>query len=258
MKLTQIRNATLLLNYAGVKFLIDPMLADKEAWEGFPGTARSHLRNPLVALPLPLETLLDVDAIIVTHTHRDHWDEAAAAHISKDMLIFTQNAADAELIRAQGFTRIQVLEERNTFAGITLIKTDGQHGSDEAYSNPEIAALLGDACGLVFQHPDEKTLYIAGDTIWVKPYIDSLNAWRPDVVVVNAGFAQVDHIGAIIMGKEDILRTHQALPQATIVASHMEAVNHCILSRDELREYASEQGLQACLRIPADGESCYF
>ena len=31
MKLTQIRNATLLLNYAGVKFLIDPMLADKEA-----------------------------------------------------------------------------------------------------------------------------------------------------------------------------------------------------------------------------------
>ena len=78
------------------------------------------------------------------------------------------------------------------------------------------------------------------------------------MVVVNAGFAQVDHIGAIIMGKEDILRTHQALPQATIVASHMEAVNHCILSRDELREYASEQGLRACLRIPADGESCYF
>lgn len=258
MKLTQIRNATLLLDYAGVKFLIDPMLADKEAWEGFPGTARSHLRNPRVPLPLPIEALLDVDAVIVTHTHRDHWDEAAAAHIAKDQLIFTQHSADAGLIRAQGFNNVRVLAEQNSVAGITLIKTDGQHGSDEAYSIPEIAAFLGDACGLVFRHADEKTLYIAGDTIWVQPYIDSLNAWQPDVVVVNAGFAQVDNIGAIIMGKEDILRTHQALPQATIVASHMEAVNHCILSRDELRQYARENGLEASLRIPADGESCHF
>lgn len=51
MKLTQIRNATLVLQYAGKKFLIDPMLAEKEAWDGFVGSARPHLRNPMVALP---------------------------------------------------------------------------------------------------------------------------------------------------------------------------------------------------------------
>ena len=34
MKLTQVRNATLVLHYAGKKFLIDPMLAEKEAWPG--------------------------------------------------------------------------------------------------------------------------------------------------------------------------------------------------------------------------------
>lgn len=51
MKLTQIRNATLALEYAGKKFLIDPMLAEKEAWDGFAGSARPHLRNPMVALP---------------------------------------------------------------------------------------------------------------------------------------------------------------------------------------------------------------
>ncbi|SUE07332.1 Uncharacterised protein [Pantoea agglomerans] len=53
MKLTQIRNATLLLDYAGKKFLIDPMLAEKEAWPGFAGNARPHLRNPMVELPVP-------------------------------------------------------------------------------------------------------------------------------------------------------------------------------------------------------------
>lgn len=258
MKLTQIRNATLRLDYAGSRFLIDPVLADKQAWPGFPGTARSHLRNPLVELPVAIDELLKVDAVIVTHTHLDHWDEAAQHAIPNDMPIFVQHENDAALIRSQGFTEVRVLQDENSFAGITIIKTDGQHGSDEAYANPEMAAMLGDACGLVLRHNSEKTLYIAGDTIWVKPYVDTLQTWQPDVVVLNAGFAQVDGYGAIIMGKEDFLRTHQVLPHATIVASHLEAINHCVLTRTEIREYAHQQGIEQSVRIPEDGETLVF
>lgn len=255
MQLTQIRNATLKLDYAGVRFLIDPMLADKEAWPGFPGTARSHLRNPLVALPVSVDTLLDVDVIIVTHTHQDHWDEAAQQLIPKDKVIYTQNESDASLIRSQGFTAVSVLADTNVIAGINVVKTDGQHGSDEAYAIPEVAERLGDACGLVFSAEGEKTLYIAGDTIWVPPYVSSLKKYAPDVVVLNIGCATVDGIGAIIMGKEDALRTLEILPAATLVASHMEAVNHCLLSRAELRAYTAESGLQQKVRVPEDGET---
>lgn len=255
MQLTQIRNATLKLDYAGVRFLIDPMLADKEAWPGFPGTARSHLRNPLVALPVSVDTLLDVDVIIVTHTHQDHWDEAAQQLIPKDKVIYTQNESDASLIRSQGFTAVSVLADTNVIAGVNVVKTDGQHGSDEAYAIPEVAERLGDACGLVFSAEGEKTLYIAGDTIWVPPYVSSLKKYAPDVVVLNIGCATVDGIGAIIMGKEDALRTLEILPAATLVASHMEAVNHCLLSRAELRAYTAENGLQQKVRVPDDGET---
>lgn len=83
MKITHVRNATQLIEYAGKKFLIDPMLSAKGAWAGFAGTARSELRNPLVELPFSIETIVDVDAVIVTHTHQDHWDEAAIAAIPK-------------------------------------------------------------------------------------------------------------------------------------------------------------------------------
>lgn len=255
MQLTQIRNATLKLDYAGVRFLIDPMLADKEAWPGFPGTARSHLRNPLVALPVSVDTLLDVDVIIVTHTHQDHWDEAAQQLIPKDKVIYTQNESDASLIRSQGFTAVSVLADTNVIAGINVVKTDGQHGSDEAYAIPEVAERLDDACGLVFSAEGEKRLYIAGDTIWVPPYVSSLKKYAPDVVVLNIGCATVDGIGAIIMGKEDALRTLEILPAATLVASHMEAVNHCLLSRAELRAYTAENGLQQKVRVPEDGET---
>lgn len=55
MKITHVRNATQLIDYAGKKFLIDPMLSAKGAWAGFAGTARSELRNPLVDLPFSIQ-----------------------------------------------------------------------------------------------------------------------------------------------------------------------------------------------------------
>ena len=157
MKLTQIRNATLLLEYAGKKFLIDPMLAEKEAWPGFAGNARPHLRNPMVDLPVPLDELLAVDAVIITHTHADHWDEAAQQQVPKNMMIYSQNESDAALLRSQGFENVRMLQDENRFIdGLILYKTDGQHGSNALYADKAMGEILGDACGLVFTHPAEK------------------------------------------------------------------------------------------------------
>lgn len=134
MKITQIRNATLHIDFGGRRFLVDPYLADKEAYPGFAGTANSDRRNPLVDLTVPMSEILDVDAVIVTHLHQDHWDEAARNLIPKGMLVFVQNEKDAAAIQAAGFSNTRVLTDNTTFDGITLIKTPGQHGPDEAYA----------------------------------------------------------------------------------------------------------------------------
>ena len=78
VSITQVRNATLQINYAGKKLLVDPMLAKKGSFPGFPGTVNSHLRNPLVELPFEVEKIIEVDAIILTHLHPDHWDQEAS------------------------------------------------------------------------------------------------------------------------------------------------------------------------------------
>ena len=256
MKFQQLRNATIIIEYAGKKFLVDPMLAEKGAFPGFEGTPNSHIPNPLVDLPVPMDEILDVDAVIVTHIHPDHWDEAAINLVPKDMLIFAQNEKDAAQIQAQGFSNVRALGESTAFDGITLIKTPGRHGGEKTVE--ELADLLGHVSGVVFKHPGEKTLYIAGDTVWYEGVEENLKNYEPDVVVLNSGDAQVLGYDPIIMDKKDVYEVYKAAPRATIIASHMESVNHAMLSRKELREFISEKGMAQRVLVPEDGETCSF
>jgi L-ascorbate metabolism protein UlaG (beta-lactamase superfamily) len=256
MHVQQIRNATLVVEYAGKRFLIDPLLAEQGAYPGFAGTANSHLAWPLVGLPLPMDQLLDVDAVIVTHLHADHWDEAARRLVPRGLPVFAQNPADAAQLRADGFEDVRLFGGGASFEGIALHRTGGQHGSDQVMA--VIGERMGQVSGVVFSHPDEPTLYLAGDTVWNRHVEDSLAAYRPDVVVLNCGDAQVPGLGAIIMDQHDLARVAQAAPRATILASHLEAVNHCVLSRAGLRRFLDAQGLQARVRVPEDGEALVF
>ena len=252
MKITQVRNATLLLDYAGTRFLIDPMLSAKGAFPGFEGTANSQLRNPLVELPLPMTEILDVDAVIVTHDHLDHWDPVAQQQLPKHLPLFVQHQKDADTIRASGFKDVRLLSEQAEFAGIRLQQTEGQHGNDQVMA--VLAERLGEVSGVVFSHPAEKTLYLAGDTVWNAQVEQALQRHQPEVVILNCGDAQVPGLGSIIMGKEDVAAVYQAAPQATLIASHMEAVNHAVLSRKELRDYLAEHGMADRVRVPEDGD----
>ncbi|WP_426236753.1 MBL fold metallo-hydrolase [Pseudomonas sp. TWP3-2] len=258
--LQQIRNATVKITYGGTTFLIDPMLAKKGAYPGFENTYRSNLRNPLVDLTeSPAEVISGIDAVIVTHTHLDHWDDAAQKALPKDIPLFTQHEEDAQLIRSQGFKDVRVLTDEAEFGGVKISKTGGQHGTDEMYAVPALAKPLGEAMGVVFQAPGYKTLYLAGDTIWRKEVDQAIEKYHPEVIVLNAGKAKMtDYEGAIIMGEEDVLRASQVAKNAKIVAVHMDAVNHMSLTRKQLRTYVKQQGIESRVDIPEDGASLEF
>lgn len=253
MHVQQIRNATLKLDYAGKYFLIDPMFADKEAYPGLQGAPNSHLSNPTVGLVVPVDELTAVDAVIVTHTHFDHWDEVAKKVLPKHLPVFVQHDADAQLVTSSGFTDVRILTEDTKFEGITLSKTSGQHGSDAAVA--AIGQLLGEVSGVVFNHPSEKTLYLAGDTLWNDHVVEALSAHNPDVIILNCGDAQITGLGSIIMNTQDVLEVHRAAPQATLIATHMEGVAHAVLSRNDLRAFATDQGFAERLLVPDDGQT---
>ncbi|SFF27039.1 MBL fold metallo-hydrolase [Nitrosomonas sp. Nm166] len=236
MEFKQIRNATLNIKYGGKKFLIDP-------W----------LRNPTSDLPIPISEIVDVDAVILTHDHPDHWDDAAKDAIPKDTPFFVQHEVDAQSVRSAGFNNVQVLKDTNAFDGITIIKTPGRHGGSTIVE--DMKDLLGEVSGIVLKHPNEKTIYIAGDTVWYEGVEENLKKYHPDVVVLNSGDAKVIGDESIIMDKQDVYEVFNAAPNATIIASHMESVNHATLSRKELREFLSEKGMTQRVLVPEDGEA---
>jgi L-ascorbate metabolism protein UlaG (beta-lactamase superfamily) len=255
----QIRNATIVVEYAGKKFLIDPMLAEKGTYPpfgpgvGFPDAPRQDKNNPLVSLPMSIDNIIaNIDAVIVTHLHLDHWDDAAKEALPKGIKVFAQNEEDAIVITKAGFQNVEVLKEETVFEGIQLIKTKGEHGRGE------IVKLAGLVCGVVFKHSTEKTLYVAGDTVWYGAVQDVIETHKPEVIVVNGGDNQFLQGGSLVMGKEDIYEVYKAAPNAKIISVHMEAVNHWTLSREELKTFIDEKGISSNVLVPEDGESYSF
>ena len=250
-----IRNATAKIEMAGSTFLVDPYLAPKGSYAGFEGTINSQKRNPLIDMKEPVEKVLEgVDAVIVTHTHADHWDEYAQKVLPKTLPIFVQNAGDARIIRSQGFKDVRVVGKNTKFNKVKLSKTGGQHGTDQMYAIPQLVELAGEAMGVVMQADGEKTLYIVGDTIWNEEVDFALNRYKPEVIVMNTGYAQLQGFSdSIIMGKADVAKARQAAPKADIITVHMDAVNHTAVTSDEMRKFVKENKLNK-VAVPREGE----
>lgn len=250
MRLRLLRHATLLLEYAGLRLLLDPMFSKPDAQPPV-GNAANDRRWPLVPLPMddedPADLCRELDGVLVTHTHRDHWDAPAIEALEKALPLVCQ-PPDTEAMAKAGFTAVTPVETRAEWLGIGVARTGGQHGRGA------LAERLGPVSGFVLSHADEPTLYVAGDTVWCDEVRDAIAAHRPDVIVVNAGAAQFLQGGPITMDVDDIRATAAAAPTAAIVAVHFETVNHCLLTRAACAAALAESGLTKRVKLPADGD----
>ena len=243
MNITQIRNATLKIHYHNVKLLTDPWLMPKDFMQGFESAINSHIRQPRTELPMPVESIVDADAVIITHIHPDHWDEFAEKAIDKQTKIFVQNKTDRDFIKSKGFTDVEFLSTEGThYRGITLYKTKTQHGRREAVKPLcEAVGMPYDAMGAVLKAPDEKTLYIAGDTIWCQEVKEALSTYSPDVIIVNCCEATILNGERLIMGLDDLRDLIQHSPQLKIIASHLDAVSHLKVTRADIMSFIEQE-----------------
>ncbi|CAD5254515.1 MULTISPECIES: MBL fold metallo-hydrolase [unclassified Imperialibacter] len=249
MSVRLIRHATLWVEIGGVKLLVDPMLSPKDAMAPVQNAGNDY-RIPMVNLPLSSDEIKSLisecDAVLVTHTHRDHWDSEAHAIIPKNKPIFCQ-PSDLEKIRELGFGNAVAIASDYTFKGLSITRTGGQHGTGE------IGQLMGTVSGFVVGAGKDK-LYIAGDTIWCGEVETAIATHKPAAIVVNAGAAQFLKGDPITMTLADIEQVLQASGKGKVIAVHMDTVNHCLLHKADVTKYASENNHAKRLLVPTDGE----
>lgn len=246
-RLQLIRNATSIIRYGGRTILLDPFLSPAGALPAFQNTPNQR-PNPIIGLPMPAAQVVSgIDATLLTHLHVDHWDPVARELLPKSTPILVQPADRARVADA-GFSDVRVIESTLTWEGLSIARTGGQHGRGD------VGRRMGTVSGYVLSRAGLPTVYIAGDTIWCPEVADAIRTHTPDVIVVNAGEAQFLEGGPIIMGLDDVVQVCSAAPRATVVAVHFEAVNHCMLSRNGLREGLQRASVRSTVLIPRDGE----
>lgn len=247
MDIQLLRHATLLITVNGKKLLVDPMLSDREAMAPIVNSANDR-RNPLVDLKIPHDDYLDeVHAVLLTHTHRDHFDDAAAEKISKAIPVICQ-PEDEEKLQSLGFRSVIPVGQTSVWEGIRFIRTKGQHGTGE------VGQKMAPVSGYIIQAEGEPSVYIAGDTIYCSDVEQALSAYTPQIAVVNAGGARFNTGDPITMTAQDVGKVLQFAPQTKVVVVHLEAINHCLVTRADIRKYLEAEQLDQRAYIPSDGE----
>jgi L-ascorbate metabolism protein UlaG (beta-lactamase superfamily) len=234
MNITLVRNATLLLDTSAGRMLVDPMLDAAGARPPIEDT-ENPVRNPTVELPFPAETVVEgIDAVLVTHRHKDHLDDTAVRLLPRAVPVFCQ-PEDAGALRELGLAAHPV-EESVDWNGLVLHRVPARHGSGE------VAEALAPVSGFVLDD-----VYLAGDTVWFDGVERTIARFRPRVAIVNAGGASFREGGLIVMGADDVREV--AARVEVVVCVHLEALNHCFLTRRDLA--AAVPGVV----IPRDGET---
>ncbi|MCD5992255.1 MBL fold metallo-hydrolase [Pseudomonas sp. CDFA 602] len=253
MKIRQIRNATIILEFGEYRVLVDPMLASKGALPSL-RIFTGRQRNPTVELPIGTREVLEsVTHCLITHCqkgHFDHLDRAATRWLRKRQIPVICTQHDASHLARLGLN-VQPLpeghQEPKPFLGGAIRTVRCTHGEGV------IGRLMEHGVGYLIELPGEPSLYLSGDTILTSAIRDFVLKHQPQVSVVPAGGARFDMGGDVIMGVNDVLEFTR-LCAGTVIANHLEAINHCPVTRVGLASAAAEAGTVSRLLIPADGQ----
>lgn len=198
MNIQQIRNATIKITYEPYTFLIDPWLIEKNT--GFSARTvipeMAGIKSPLCDLPFSIDEVLNgVDFCLITHLHPDHF---TPDYLPKDLRMVVQNEDDVNELKTMGFTDVITFEnDELTIGNLSVHRVDCIHGDNE-----DCAKRMGKTSGYVIEADNEPVLYIAGDTVYYDGVEETINAYKPEVIVVNCCGATTPR-GRLIMDDKE-------------------------------------------------------
>jgi len=245
-KIQLIRHATVVISTENKKILVDPMLGDVGTEFAYPLTS-NRVKNPLIPLSVEKNELIrDIDAVLLTHYHPDHFDKEAEKILPKDTLIYCQ-PGDKEKLMKKGFKNVIIVDDEVKFGEIEIKRLTVNHG-EGVWKKP-----MGKSSAYYLK-TKENSIFITGDAIFDEQLKRNLKETQPDSIIANAGAAQFIIGEPITLTADGLKNIHQLLPKAKIIAIHMDTINHCKLTKEKLRKYIATKGLTKNINVPNEGD----
>jgi L-ascorbate metabolism protein UlaG (beta-lactamase superfamily) len=254
MKIHHLRSATFVIAFDDNALLVDPMLGKKGSIEAYTSVRFKPIKNPLVALPPNSKAILEkVTHCLITHLHSDHLDNEGVRFLRQKNIPVICSINDEQALKAKGLSIYQALTywKEEFFLGGKITGIPAIHGYGA------IAKEMGNVMGFYLELPKEKSIYISSDTIYTEDVHKILMDFSPDVAVLACGSAQLDAGEPILMKMQELIQFIKNAP-GKVLANHLEALNHCPTTREQLQKEVNKNHLQHKVVIPKDGETINF
>lgn len=251
MKITQIRNATIVIDVKGVKLLVDPMLSKKSALPKL-RYFKSDRRNPLTNLPSAFHQVKnEVNYALITHCqkgHFDHLDRAGEKWLVKNKIPTFCTTHDANYLEKRGIHTNVLMKKTSNFFDGTIQQILAKH------TKGWLTPFMEHGVGYFIKLKNEPSVYLMGDTILTDEIRTFIRENQPDYIVAPTGKAQFDLGAPLLLNEEEIIEL-ATLSTGSIIANHMEALDHCRIDRRALTALLKAHNFSEKFSIPMDGET---
>jgi L-ascorbate metabolism protein UlaG (beta-lactamase superfamily) len=247
-RFTLIGGPTVLLEYAGRRFLTDPTFDACGCVYERGGVTLRKTAQPVCAAA----DLGRIDAVLLSHDqHADNLDDAGRALLDRVPLVLTTPSGAARLGgAAQGLDRWASFELRAPAAPtVRVTGTPARHGP------AGIEPISGEVTGFVVEAAGLPTVYVTGDTVYYEGVAEVARRFSPDVILAFAGAARVRGPFDLTMSANDLLDTAHAFPRARILPVHAEGWAHFTLPVEDVAAVFAKFGLGSRLTTLRPGRA---
>ena len=217
LRVTWLGHSTMILEIDGSRLLLDPVWSERTSPVSFAGPKRFH------KTPLPLKELLKlkIDAVVISHNHYDHLDEATITTLGKTGVRFIVPLGVGAHLEEWGVHPLKITElywwENTKVGDLELTSTPARHFSGRSATMSDRNKTLWTSWA--FRGPKHR-VYFSGDTSYFPGFKEIGERLGPfDLTMLEVGAYNKRWTDAH-MGPEQAVRAHQDLRGKVMLPIH--------------------------------------